>query len=90
MEENLKCRKLSERQIQELFSVLQNCRDVLGDLNAMKQKYEALGSKTAGLSAKIQKGSKKLNWDQNEAKDLRSRMISTIQVLTAFNLNLER
>ena len=88
--ENISDRQLSEKQKEDLSSLTGACRDVLKELEAMVQKYGILATENSTFGGRIRKSSKKLGWDQDGVRDLRSRITSNTTLLNAFNSGLAR
>jgi hypothetical protein len=83
-------RDLTSEQRQELVSIIVGCYNVLNTLNKTLEIYEELSSDPkAGDSKsfrfKVRKGWKRLRWEPEDIKELRSRIISNISLLNAFN-----
>ena len=83
---------LGEKQTRDLSCLIQACRELLEELSALVKNYNILAAdkKSPSFGDKFRKGSKKLGWDQDEIRDLRSRIISNTTLLNAFNSNLAR
>lgn len=81
---------LTPKQAQGLAASTQACRSVLEDLQKLVEEYGGFTSEAHGLTAKLRKTTKKLKWDQDDARDLRARITSTITVLKALSESLER
>lgn len=71
-------------------SLIQACRDVLEDTNALLENYESIGVGSSRLKAMTQKAWKKVAWDEEHIKDLRSRILSNPTLLEAFIAGLAR
>ena len=81
---------LTEKQIRDLSSLIQACRELLEELKRLVKNYNILAAdkKSSSFGDNFRKGSKKLGWDQDDIRDLRSRIISNTTLLNAFNSNL--
>ena len=79
-------------QTQDPSSLIQACHELLDKLNALVNNYNMLAAdkKSASFEDKFRNGSKKLGWDQDEIRDLRSRIVSNVTLLNVFNSNLVR
>jgi len=71
------------------------CYDVLNTLDKILDKYQELGSDPRGcdpksLGFKVRRGWKRLRWEPDDVKDLRSRISSNISLLNAFNGQLTK
>lgn len=80
-EENIIQRKVEGHREPELLQVGKNCYEVLSDLDAFLKRYESLATKT-------QKTWDRLRWCQEDAEKLRSRMVSSVVLLTAINTSI--
>jgi NurA-like 5'-3' nuclease len=83
---------LTDKQTQDLSSLIHASRNLLEELNALVDKYSILGvdAEAASFKNRFRKGSKKLAWDQDEVRELRSRITSNITLLNAFTSNILR
>jgi hypothetical protein len=61
------------------------CRNVLDELERILDKYSELGSEYASVGKRIKRGWKRLNWKPEDIDELRSRVITNITLLNAFN-----
>lgn len=77
VEDLLKHDMLSKAKHDELLQHGQNCKDVLLDLNQLMTKYHKLDSKS-------RRTWDRLRWDQQDGRDLRSRITSNITALNTF------
>ncbi len=82
--------KLAPKQAQGLAASAQASRSVLEDLQKLVDKYGGFTNKARGLTANIRKTARKLKWDQDDARDMRARITSTITVLRALSESLAR
>ncbi len=69
---------------------MEGCHNVLTSLNKKLEKYQELGSDSKGFCCNVRTGWKRLRWEPGEVKELRSRITSSISLLTAFNGRLTR
>lgn len=79
-------------QTQDPSSLIQACHELLDEFNALVNNYNMLAAdkKSASFEDEFRNGSKKLAWDQDEIRDLRSRIVSNFTLLNMFNSNLVR
>ena len=76
----------SSQQSKDLQDILAGCSNVLTDLDKTLNKFTELGvPKTAGIGQKSKQIWKRLTWEPDEVKELRSRLTVNIQFLNAFN-----
>ena len=83
-------REISEKQTQDLSSLVQGCRDVLTELDAILNAYKSPATKSHGLSARSQRAWNKINWDQEKIREFRDRITSNTTLLNAFTTSLDR
>ena len=76
---------LSPKQAQGLNASAQACRRVLEDLQKLVDKYRRLTNEAHGLTANVCQKVKKLQWDPDDARDLRACITSTTGVLLALS-----
>lgn len=81
---------LAPKQAQGLAASGNACRSVLEDLQKLVDKYGGFTNEARGLTANIRKTTRKLKWDQDDVRDLRARITSTITVLRALSESLAR
>lgn len=81
---------LAPKQAQGLAASGNACRSVLEDLQKLVDKYGGFNNEARGFTANIRKATSKLKWDQDDARDLRARITSTITVLRALSESLAR
>ena len=72
---------LAPEQAEGLYASARACRSVLEDLQKLVDKYRRLTNEAHGLAANVRQKAKKLQWDQDDARDLRARITSTTTVL---------
>ncbi|KAJ6101899.1 hypothetical protein N7486_004326, partial [Penicillium sp. IBT 16267x] len=73
-------KSLSTQQRSQLEDVAKSCRDLFADIKKMVSRYCDV-NKSHG----IRKTWKRLTWEPEDARDLRTRLISNISTLNAFN-----
>jgi hypothetical protein len=88
-------RDLTDEQQKDLRSIVQGCHNVLNTLKETLKKYQELGasnkySHVKGSSLNFQRAWKRLRWEPEDIKELRSRITSNITLLNAFNGRLIR
>ena len=72
---------LAPEQADGLDASARACRSVLEDLRKLVDKYRRLTNEAHGLTANVRQKAKILQWDQDDARDLRARITSTTTVL---------
>jgi hypothetical protein len=77
---------LSDQQKQDLKEINESCEDTLQDLEKTLQNYYALApnANAKGLQTKLARTWKKLQWEPEDIKELRSRSIANVSLLDAF------
>jgi hypothetical protein len=88
-------RHLTSEQRKELVDIFVGCYNVLNALDNVLNKYQELGSDPKGcdpksLSFKIQRGWKRLRWEPEDVKEIRSRITSNISLLNIFSGQLNK
>jgi hypothetical protein len=73
-----------------LHNVADGCRNVLEQLEKTLDKYRELGSSPEGVGRRVKKVWKRLKWEPEDIRELRSRISSNITLLNAFNNRLTR
>ena len=73
---------LAPEQAAGLDASARACCSVLEDLQKLIDKYCRLTNEAHGLAENFRQKAKKLQWDQDDARDLRARITSTTTVLT--------
>lgn len=81
-------RSLTEPQKAKLHSLVEGCRNVLGDLDKVVEKYQSLGNNPKGLGGRSQRLWKKLKWEPDDIQELRSCITSNISLVNLFNGSL--
>ena len=81
-------RDLTNDQNADLEDFKLGCHNVLRELDKLLDKYCILCTKSSGH--KTQKIWKKLKWEPDDIRELRSRLTSNIALLTAFNASRTR
>lgn len=86
-------RDLTDKQEKELRCIAAGCHNVLSTLDKTLEKYQELGSEPndgdlRGFPFKVRRRLKRLKWEPEDIKELRSRVITNISLLNAFNEGL--
>ena len=81
LQDLVKTRRFEKEQEQRLLDLGQGVKDVLLDLRAKVDRHR-------GLTKKSKNVFDRLGWDQADARDLRSRLISNVSMLLAFQMYL--
>ena len=76
--------RLDEDKTARLEPLVQGCKEVLDDTNAVVEEFTRLGITTSSLESMTQKILKKLTWNEDSIDDLRGRIISSTMLLNAF------
>ena len=82
--------ELDDDQKADLGSILQSCRNVLGDLESLVQKYADLESSSRGIKHGVKRAWKRFEWDPDELRELRSRIASNIAAFNNFLIRQSR
>jgi hypothetical protein len=83
-------RELTSQQQIELHDIAEGCGNVLKTLNETLEKYQELDSSPKTFGRKARKAWKKLKWEPEDIKELRSRIVANITLLNAFQGKLAR
>jgi hypothetical protein len=83
-------RDLTSEQRKELVGIFVGCYNVLNTLKETLDKYPELSSDPKGRDSKsvrfkVRRGLKRLRWEPEDIKELRSRIASNISLLNSFN-----
>ena len=70
----LSVRDLTSQQKQSLEEIVHGCRDVLKQLKETLENYQELDSSAKGISGKSRRVLKRIQWDQKEIDQFRSRV----------------
>ncbi len=90
IEDLLPQRELNSQQTTELHDIAEGCRNVLKNLNEILKKYQELDSNPKTVGRKAQRAWKRLKWEPEDIKELRSRIIANIVLLNTFQVRLAR
>jgi hypothetical protein len=77
-------RDLTGQQKQSLDEIAQECHSVLEELNKTLDKYQELDSSAKGIGGKSRKVWKRLQWDQKNIDQFRSRITLNISAFGTF------
>lgn len=77
-------RDLTAQQKQSLGEIAQGCQSVLEQLNKTLDKYQELDSSAKGISGKSRRAWKRLQWDQKDIDQFRSRITLNISAFDTF------
>jgi hypothetical protein len=83
-------RELTSQQQTELYDIAKGCRNVLKTLDETLEKYHELDSNPKAFGRKARRVWKRLKWEPEDIKELRSRIIANITLLNAFQGILAR
>ena len=84
LEDVLPERELTLRQQLDHQEYIQGCENVLKDLEKIIDKYEILDAHPAGLGNKLRRSWKRLKFEPEDVRDLRSRLISNVGLWNSF------
>ena len=90
IEDFLPERTLSSQQTTDLQGIAEECRNVLSTLKETLEKYQELKTSPTEIGKKGRRVWKRLRWEPEDIKELRSRIISNIVLLNAFQGKLAR
>lgn len=82
--------KLSSQQTKELEEIADACRNVLEKLEQTLDKYGELQPGCEGVGRRIKRAWKRLKWEPDDIRDLRSRIVANVTLLNAFRGRLAR
>ena len=80
----------TDKQANDLSTLVTGCRGVLEDAERYIRKNESLGIESPTVSSKTRKAWRKLKWDPATVNELRDRMVATATYLNTFNASLAR
>jgi Cdc6-like AAA superfamily ATPase len=83
-------RELISQQKAELHDIIEGCRHVLHDLDKKLSKYGELKLDSESVGQRMKRAWKRLKWEPEDIRELRSRINSNITLLNAFNGRLTR
>jgi hypothetical protein len=82
-------RELSSQQETELHDIAEGCHNVLKKLNEILEKYQELDS-SPKTGRKARRVWKRMKWEPEDIKEVRSRIVANITLLNAFQGRLAR
>jgi hypothetical protein len=77
-------RDLTSQQKQSLDEIAQGCHNVLEQLNKTLDKYQELDASARGINGKSRRVWKRLQWDQKDIDQFRSRITLNITAFGTF------
>lgn len=83
-------RELPDELAKELSEVTKGCKNVLAELDAKLSKFKSLGPSTLGFRDKARQAWMRLNWDQTEMDQFRTRINLNITGLNMFLSKITR
>src|ERR1700712_1441105 len=83
-------RKLDNKQEAELKEIANCCKNVLNELEFTLDEYDELKSSHGSVGKRMKRVWKRLEWEPEDIKQLRSRIGTNIGLLNAFNSRLIR
>lgn len=83
-------RELDNEQKRDLGDIDNGCRNILDELQQILHKNSELSSEIEGVSKRVKRVWKRLNWKSEDIGELRSRINSNIGFLNAFNGRVTR
>jgi hypothetical protein len=81
---------LSNEHKKELREISNSCLNVLKILEETLGKYSELNSSSGGVRSKVKRMWKRLQWEPEDIKDLRSRIVANVTLLNAFQGRITR
>ena len=83
-------RELNNEQAKEFHEIANGCRNVLEKLELTVDKYSELEPGLKGVGRSIKRVWKRLKWEPDDIRDLRSRIVANITLLNTFQGKLAR
>ena len=83
-------RELNNEQAKELQEIANGCRNVLEKLELTLHKYGELQPRSKGVGRRIKRVWKRLQWEPDDIRDLRSRIVVNVTLLNTFQGKLAR
>lgn len=90
VEDRLSGPDLDEQQEKELRDITNSCGEVLSELNKTLNKYSELKSGNAGAGSRAKRIWRRLKWEPDDIKELRSRIIVNVTLWNAFQGKIDR
>lgn len=81
---------ITEAQNNSLREIRESCRCALEDTQRELNKYSSLGLRSGSLTERAKRSWKRVQWEPDEVRNLRSRIISNITVLNSFTVTYTR
>jgi hypothetical protein len=81
---------LNKEENKELHEIASGCRNVLEKLELTLDKYHELEPGLKGVSRSIKRVWKRLKWEPDDIRDLRSRVVANVTLLNMFQGKLAR
>jgi peptidoglycan hydrolase CwlO-like protein len=81
---------LSTQQKTELREIANGSHNVLKELEETLDKYGELKSDSASIGRRVKRVWKRLKWEPEDIKELRSRIVANIILLNTFQGNISR
>jgi hypothetical protein len=78
-------RELNEQQKKDLKVIFNACHNVLDELEGMLYKYSELDLRQRGISQKVERVWKRLTWEPDDIRELRSRITLNVTLLNSFS-----
>jgi hypothetical protein len=76
--------ELDAQQRETLLQVTRNCRNVLQDLEAVRDKYSELGPIQGSSRTMLKRAWKRLKWEPGDVRELRDRITLSVTLLNTF------
>ena len=85
IEDILSEQELTDQQNKDLRGILEECHNVLNDVGRVLSKYYDLDTSPKKFSDKSRRVWKRLKWESDDIRDIRSRVTSNVILLNTFN-----
>lgn len=76
--------ELDKQQKIDLEQIATSCKDVFKDLEKALDKYSELGSSSGSLGKRMKRVWKRLQWEPEDIREFRDRIVSNITLLNAY------
>lgn len=83
-------REFNNEETKELHEIASGCRNVLEKLELTLDKYDELEPGFKGVGRSIKRVWKRLKWEPDDIRDLRSRIVANVTLLNTFQGKLAR
>jgi hypothetical protein len=83
-------REFNNEETKELHEIASGCRNVLEKLELTLDKYDELEPGFKGVGRSIKRVWKRLKWEPDDIRDLRSRIVANATLLNTFQGKLAR